>query len=155
MGFTIDLGSIEAVWHQTTVPVVYRAGVGQPILIRLPYRDDNYEFLRDERTRKPKWVPDGKYWEVPASWFNDIVERILGRWRRLYIIQPYREQEKCAPACWNAVGHVCQCSCMGEHHGTRNPEGSWFIVSDTFAARWRDRQLACRLLIAKSQVLHR
>lgn len=34
---------------------------------------------------------------------------------------------------------------MGLHHGAGN-DGSWFEVSETFAARWSDRELACRLL---------
>ncbi|MEP1497973.1 MAG: hypothetical protein ABJK50_20985, partial [Pseudophaeobacter sp.] len=64
------------------------------------------------------------------------------------IIQPYREQEICARACQEALGHECQCSCMGANHGAGN-DGSWFEVSDTFSTRWGDRELACRLLTAR------
>ena len=39
---------------------------------------------------------------------------------------------------------------MGEYHGSENPEGRWFVVSDTFAVRWEDKELACRLLTRKA-----
>jgi hypothetical protein len=77
------------------------------------------------------------------------VEQTLKKYKKLYIIQPYRVQEKCAPACWNAEKHECQCSCMGENHGMGNPSGKWFVVSETFATTWRQNELACRLLTAK------
>jgi hypothetical protein len=34
---------------------------------------------------------------------------------------------------------------MGLHHGA-GTDGSWFEVSDTFATRWGDQKLACRLM---------
>ena len=68
------------------------------------------------------------YWELPKSWFNDFVDRALQRYGKVYIIQPYREQEICARACQEALGHECQCSCMGANHGVGN-DGSWFEVS--------------------------
>jgi hypothetical protein len=33
-------------------------------------------------------------------------------------------------------------------------DGSWFEVSDTFASRWGDQQLACRLLSSRPRDLH-
>ena len=76
------------------------------------------------------------------------IERSLAEYGKVYVIQPYREQEKCSPACQNATGHECQCSCMGLYHGAGN-DGSWFEVSDTFAARWGEQELACRLMTAR------
>ena len=75
-------------------------------------------------------------------------DRALQRYGKVYIIQPYREQEICARACQEALGHECQCSCMGANHGIGN-DGSWFEVSDTFSTRWGNRELACRLLTAR------
>jgi hypothetical protein len=69
-------------------------------------------------------------------------ELVEGDLAKLYIIQPYREQEKCSPSCQDAEGHECQCSCMGRYHGIGR-------VSDTFATRWGDQELACRLLTVK------
>lgn len=137
------------VWNQHEVPVVFRSAVaGEKIRVRLPFHDDNRAWLRNRRRSKPVWMPVAKHWELPRSWFNDLVNRALGRFGKLYIIQPFREYEKCAPACQTALGHECQCSCMGANHGTGS-DGSWFVVSDTFAIRWTPVSYACRLLIAK------
>ena len=143
---------IKRVWRQKVLPVVYRGSGSKPLLLRLPYSKDNYAWLRNDNQRKPKWIPKYTCWHIPKSWFNDIVDRALIRFDKIYVIQPYREQEKCAPACWKAKGHECQCSCMGANHGSQNPAGSWFIVSETFATQWRNQELACRLLTRKPEV---
>ena len=138
----------KAIWKQTSVPVVLRrTGKGQRLRIRLPYADDNRQWLQNGRRIQPVWVPDGRFWELPKAWFNDFVNRALERYGRVYIFQPFREQEKCAPACQNAVGHECQCSCMGANHGTGS-DSTWFEVSETFSFRWGPQTLACRLLTA-------
>jgi hypothetical protein len=147
----IDISGAERkrVWNQKEVPVVLRrAKKGQRLRVRIPLSRDNGDWLQNGRRTSPIWFAERKYWEIPKTWFNDFVERALVRYGRLYIVQPYREQEKCSPACLNAIAHECQCSCMGAHHGAGN-DGSWFEVSDTFATRWGDQYLACRLMTAK------
>jgi hypothetical protein len=106
--------------------------------------------LQNGRRTAPEWIGGTKaYWELPKFWFNDFVDRALLRYGKVYIIQPYREQEICARACQEARGHECQCSCMGANHGAGH-DGSWFEVSDTFSARWGEHELACRLLTARA-----
>jgi hypothetical protein len=83
--------------------------------------------------------------QLPASRFDELVGMILDRFGRVYIIQPYREKEVCAPACMNAEGFECQCSCLGANHGAANSRG-WFEVSETFAVRYGERKWACLLL---------
>lgn len=139
---------IDAVWRQKKIPVIYRAPGGDPLLVKLPYSDANYDWLRGDNHRKPKWIKQYTCWETPRAWFNDLVNRILRKYRKLYIIQPYRKQEVCAPSCMNAEGHECQCSCMGANHGSQSINNSWFVVSETFATRWHEKELACRLLEA-------
>jgi hypothetical protein len=134
-----------AIWNQGSIPVILRRGKGLNLRVRLPYREDNRQWLQNGKRISPTWFPAERYWETPKAWFNDLVERSLARYKKLYIIQPFREQEKCAPACMNAVGHICQCSCMGANHGVGN-DGSWFEVSDAFAVRWGELHLACRLM---------
>jgi len=73
---------------------------------------DNREWLQIGKRATPIWIIKLQCWEIPKSWFNEFIARALKKHRRLYIIQPYREQEKCSPACLNAVDHECQCSCM-------------------------------------------
>jgi hypothetical protein len=139
-----------AIWNQRTTPVLLRrGGKGEKIRVRLPYSDDNRAWLKNTRRHDPAWSKEHQCWEIPKSWFNDLVERALERYRAIYIIQPFREQEICAPACMNAKGHECQCSCMGANHG-QGGDGSWFEVSEAFATRWGQRELACRLLRKKT-----
>lgn len=141
-----DDARLRDIWNQRSIPVILRrGGKGQRLRLRLPYGDSNRLWIQDGRRNSPTWIANNSYWEVPKAWFNDLVERALERYGKLYVIQPYREQEKCAPACWNAQGHECQCSCMGANHGAGNGEG-WFVVSDAFATRWGSQQIACRLM---------
>lgn len=145
----MDKLTIQHVWNQRDVPVILRrTGAGQKLRARLPFATTNRSWLQNGRRQSPTWNPGNRYWELPKAWFNDFVERALADHGQVYVIQPYREQEKCSPACQNARGHECQCSCMGLHHGQGN-DGSWFEVSETFATRWGDQMLACRLMTAK------
>lgn len=137
---------IEVVWRQKTIPVIYRRGGSDPLMVKLPYAEDNRVWVKNNRRNKPSWNAQYECWETPKSWFDDFVSRSLIRYGRVYVIQPYRKQEKCAPACWNAKGHECQCSCMGENHGSQSPNGNWFEVSETFATKWHKKELACRLI---------
>ncbi|WPP02696.1 hypothetical protein [Methylocella tundrae] len=145
----MDKLTLKYVWGQERIPVVLRrTGKGQRLRVRLPFAETNRQWLQNGRRTSPVWIDDKKYWELPKAWFNDFVERALAKYGKVYVIQPYREQEKCSPACQNAIGHECQCSCMGLNHGAGN-DGSWFEVSDTFATRWGDQELACRLMTAR------
>lgn len=125
--------------------VLRRTGKGERLRVRLPFAETNRAWLQNQRRTSPVWREKEKYWELPKAWFNDFVDRALHRYGKIYIMQPYREQEICAPACQNAEGHECECSCMGQHHGAGS-DGSWFEVSDAFATRWGAREIACRLL---------
>ncbi len=137
---------LKAIWKQGKIPVVLRKAKPEPLYIRLPYSPDNKEWLKEGHRNRPQWLPDLKCWNTPRSWFEDIVQRALREFGKVYVIQPYRTQQKCAPACWNATGVNCECSCMGEHHGSGNPSGKWHIVSETFAVQWGEKQYSCRLI---------
>jgi len=139
---------LRRIWQQTSVPVVYRQATPKPILVRLPFSKDNYTWLRGNNRHKPKWDSQLKRWETPVAWFDDLIQRLLKRYRQVYVIQLHREQQKCAPACWNAIGFHCECPCMGANHGTGHPGGNWHAVSETFAFQWGPRQYACRLIVA-------
>jgi len=142
----MDKMTLTHVWNQQQIPVVLRrTGRQERLRVRLPFAADNRRWLQNNRRNAPEWNTNKTCWELPKAWFNDFVNRSLLRYGKVYIIQPYREQEKCSPACQNAIGHECQCSCMGLHHGAGN-DGSWFEVSDTFATRRGNKELACRLL---------
>ena len=144
---TPDEREAKTVWENGTIPVVLRRGDSKPIRLRIPFAKGNREWLKNgARKKEPERNKEGKYWELPSSRFNDLVEMILERFGHVYIIQPYREKEVCASSCMNAEGFECQCSCMGANHGARN-RGGWFEVSETFAVRFGESKLACRLLV--------
>lgn len=131
------------VWNPHEIPVILRrTEKGQLLRLRLP------TWLQNGRLISLKSIASERFWEIPKAWFNDAVERALRTYEQIYVIQPYREQEKCSPACLKTSGHECQCSCMGRNYGARN-DGSWFEISETFATRWGDQMLACRLMMVR------
>ena len=139
------------IWReQKKYPVVLRKA-GPPLLVKLPQADDNLWWLKDAHVRWPTWNGGGHRWEVPMAWFDDVVRRAAARWGAVYVIQLVREHQVCAPACWNAEGVHCECSCLGENHGSGQPEGRWYEISETLAFNWEDRQYACRLIKAAGQ----
>ena len=118
----MDQSTLSYVWNQKQIPVVLRrTGRGERLRVRLPFAENNRQWLQNGRRTQPEWI-GGKeaYWDLPKAWFNDFVDRALERFGKVYIIQPYREKEICARACQEASGHECQCSCMGANHGTGN-----------------------------------
>ena len=144
-----NVQQIQRIWNQERTPVVMRRKrQGERPRVRLPFAKDNRTWLNTVGKSSPTYVKLDTYWEIPATWFSSFVNHALKRYGKLYVIQPHNQQEKCAPACMNAEGHECQCSCLGANHGQGN-DGSWFEVSETFATRWMGTQLACRLMVAK------
>jgi hypothetical protein len=148
------LSHLQRIWTQGKadggVPVVFRRiGKGRPLAVRMPYHVDNRPWLAACGRRNPQWNSDEDYWEVPISWFNKLVHRYLDRFKMVYIIQPYREQEKCSRSCMDASGHECNCSCMGANHG-QGFSGGWLEISDAFATRWGEETYACRLMRSRT-----
>ena len=137
---------LKRIWRQKDIPIVFRRQRPEAILVKLPYSESNYAWLRANHRRRPKWNQQFKCWEVPMSWLDDVVGRTLMKFGKSYLIQQYRKHQKCAPACWNAQGYECECSCMGENHGNGAPSGNWREVSETFAFSYGPREYACRLL---------
>ncbi|WP_152046751.1 hypothetical protein [Aureimonas psammosilenae] len=144
---------LRDVWKQREVPVVLRrGGPDEKLRIRLPAGEEKFDWISSGRQHQPERFDDPHYWELGKTRFNDFVEQALDRFGKLYVIQPYREQEKCARACRHAKGHDCNCSCMGAHHGTGDGLGGWFDIGDAFSTRWGDRAVACRLMIRRPGV---
>lgn len=134
------------IWKQRSVPVIIRPSGKDKLKIRVPYSKENRTWLKVGHRIDPEWQKDKKRWVLPRSWFNDIVNKCLEKYGKIYIIQPFREQEKCAPACWNAKGHECNCSCMGANHGAKGENSNWLVISDAFATRFSEEEYSCRLL---------
>lgn len=141
--------SLDSLWKQARVPVLFRRQRHLPLLLRIPWREDNKEWVRGGSRTRPRWNPQYSCWEIPISWFEDIAQRTVMRYGSLYLVQEYRESQKCAPACWNATGLHCECSCMGENHGMGD-DGRWFVLSDICAVRRGQNQYSCRLVKLKA-----
>jgi hypothetical protein len=92
-----------------------------PLMVGLPYRDGNKDWLRGDGRRRPRWQARYECWEVPAAWFDDLVRNLLLRFGQAYVVQPYRQMEKCAHACWNAKGFECECSYVCTIRRTTGP----------------------------------
>lgn len=152
----VERSRIKAAWNQRVIPVVLRRqGTGEKTRARLPgplrYSMADQSWLKNGRPIYPVWDHSGRFWQFPKKWFNDVVERGILRFGSLYIIQPFREQEVCARACMEAAGHECNCSCMGQNHGS-GIDHTWFEVSDAFAVKTSAPYLACRLLKLKRPI---
>lgn len=141
------------IWRQSTVPVVFRDTVQRRVLVKLPYAPDNRAWLKGAHVRYPEWLKQFQCWQVPRAWLDEATSRLCLRYGQVYLIQPYRERETCAPACWNATGLECECSCLGAYHGENIHGASWYVVSETCALRWGPRQYGCRLLTASDMPL--
>jgi hypothetical protein len=134
------------IWRNNLIPVIYKPTGAGSLLVRVPYADDNRDWLLGEG-RQIRWLGQFRAWEIPRSRFEDMVARMLWRYAKTYVIQAFRHLEKCAPACWNAMGYDCECSCLGANHGSG--QALTHVVSETFAFDWGERRLACRLLERK------
>lgn len=147
---------LSEIWKQNDRPVILRRdGYHEKLRARLPGGEAERNWINSLGKSYASWIiSDPSYWELPKKRFNNFVNGGLERFGELYVIQPFREQEKCSPSCMDATGHICECSCMGEHHGAGN-DGSWFEVSDAFATRWHDKHLACRLMKSKNAAAYK
>jgi hypothetical protein len=144
---TADDAGLRRLWAQRAVPVLFNDKARRRLLVKLPYAPDNAAWLALQGGRHYlEWLPRYTCWQVPLSWLNDLARRLVGRFGGCYLVQPYRQMEKCAPACWNAKGLDCECSCMGENHGGGAGGRPWYVVSEACAVCWGPRQYSCRLL---------
>lgn len=133
-------------WEQRKLPVIYRPKQGK-LAVKLPYREDNRLWLKGEGNRRPKWHPEGKYWETPAAWYDRVLRLSMVRFGGAYTIRTVQKLAKCAPACWNALGPDCHCSCEGENHGKGTGGRRWNVINETLAVEWGRKELRCTLLL--------
>lgn len=140
---------LRQIWRQTNFPVISKRPRPSSLLVKLPKIRDAQTWLRNGQRSIPDWDIKYSAWQIPQSWFESTIKRCLLQFERCYVIQIHREKQICAPACWNAVGINCECSCMGEHHGEGHPSGRWYEIDETLAVSWDAQKYACRLLRKK------
>lgn len=148
----IDRADAIGVWRNNKVPVVFKPTAPRDVMVHLPIIRSSAEWFnyRDwllGRGRKIRWLQRYGAFELPRGRFDEVVGLVLAFYGSVYIIQESRPLEKCAPACWNAKGYDCECSCLGSNHGSgRDLE---HVISETCAFEWGERRLSCRLLKRK------
>ena len=142
-------GRLNSIWAQQTTPVFFVTKKGR-LLIRLPEDTQNYEWLKHGRRTSPTRNVDYQSWEAPKGWLDELVPRTLARHGRLYLVQLRSKRARCVPACWNATGYICVCSCGGANHGLGHPLAHRRTVSDVFATDWRGEHVACRMISARA-----
>ena len=116
-----DDPNAAGIWLNGRIPVLYKPAWPDRLLVRLPSAPlfhDTRLYLRGRNGRLASWLARYGAWELPRSRFDELARLLLARYRKLYIIQIWREMQKCAPACWEAQGMDCECSCMGRNHGS-------------------------------------
>ena len=148
MDHTHKAASIDYVLSQERIPIVVRLDDYKELLVRIPYQKGNRAWISKGMRNRIQWSASDRFWIVPRSKFNSLIERILEEYGHVYVIQPHKRMQKCSPACMNAKRHVCECSCMGLNHGSCSDE-NWHVVSDTFAFKWDREEAACRLIARK------
>lgn len=150
---------LESIWRQSRFPALFRRGVGFKLWVRIEQSHENYELIKINRSI-PQWIEKKVCYEVPADWFDKLVPILLRKFNFLYIIQPYREREECAPSCKSAKGHECDCPCLGRYHGAGYSGNGWFEVSEAYEVRWGELRWGCRLLksneaaLAEQKLIH-
>jgi hypothetical protein len=152
---------IMDIWKSFSYPRLLCAE-GQSTWVRVPFQADNREWLREDAKgethgrRQPKWNRSQERWEVPQNWRGEVTRKCVERYGGVVVISEGKsEVDKCAPACWDAVSDVteCTCSCGGWWHGKHNP-GGFYVIGDALAVRWRGADLQAVFFTAEgSKVL--
>lgn len=142
---------LRAIWRQHSIPIVFKRQKPEKLLVKVPPAFNDLDWLRNDGRRIPEWNDKFGAWELPQRWFEKTIKLCINRYKKCYVIQLFREKQVCAPACWNAEGVDCECSCMGENHGAGHPKGRWYEISESFAVSYGIQKYACRLFEQKSQ----
>lgn len=143
---------LESVWRQKEVPVIFlKERKSRPMIKVGSTQEDAGWIMSFKKSYGGWWRKNYSCWDVPKSWFAEIAKELLIRYGSVYIVQPFNENEKCCPSCWNAVGIECVCSCLGANHGSGKPLGKWYDVVETFASKWDGKNYGCKLITPFSE----
>lgn len=142
-------------WNQSEVPVILRrkkqAGQNPKLRIRLPVKGYHFQILKgaNKHSHNPVHVAKGNYWEVAYNRLNELVRILATHYGKVILMQPVRHKQVCARACMEASGFECECSCLGENHGSNNMDSSWYEVDDTYAVRYGGEDVSLKIISAK------
>lgn len=150
-----ELDKMHKIWKEDPVVMLSKDNPKAPngVYVKFPGSKPPIGWVWGNRRNWPRYNVIFKCWVVPMSWFDDMVEKMLIHFGHVYVIETVQSQHVCAPACWNAIGIACKCSCNGLNHGKNQPAGDWRVVSEAFAVYKGESKLTCRLIKAQDHLL--
>lgn len=143
-------------WNQSAVPVILRRkkkdGHNPKLRIRIPSQSGAYEILkgRNKHNHNPRFDEKGKYWELAYDRLDEMVKILAIHFGSVILMQPIRHKQVCARTCMEAQGFECECSCLGENHGSQNMNSSWYEVYDTYAVKYGEEEISLKVISAKA-----
>ena len=64
-----ESAKLKRIWNQKKIPVILRRnGKGEKLRVRLPYSDNNRDWLQNARRTSPEWLSELQCWELPKAW---------------------------------------------------------------------------------------
>ena len=80
MAVQAPIQDLDCFWNQTRLPVLLQRQRPVPLLVRLPYAEDNKVWLRDGQRNKPSWDKTHGAWELPQAWLERTIRLSLQRY---------------------------------------------------------------------------
>lgn len=142
-------------WQQFEIPVIVRTrkreGKNPRLRIRLPNHPDPFALLKgpNKNNRNPIELQKQHYWEIAYGRLNEIVETLAKTFGQVILIQPVREKLVCARKCVEASGFECECSCLGENHGSQHMDSAWYEIDDTYAVSHGEEYASLKIISPK------
>lgn len=120
--------------------VVTAPGVGPPALVwlplngqviaKIPPRKGNRGWLHKTLSIRSPQLEDDR-WHLPRNCLVKLVTGAVDRFGHAVLWRDVTSLSRCTSMCLDAQGMDCQCSCMGEHHGTNS--NLWFELIGSVA----------------------
>jgi hypothetical protein len=87
------------------------------VVAKIPVRKGNYRWLREAvRLRSPRL--DDDRWHLPRNCLNRLVIASVDRYGYVALWRDMSRLSRCTRRCLEAEGFECDCSCLGENHGS-------------------------------------
>lgn len=143
-GYSFPSASGQEVWkHLVDGRVVTAPGVGPvamvwlprdgQVIAKIPARKGNRRWLHEYvRIRSPRLV--GDRWYLPRNCLSRLVIGAVDRYGYVKVWRDMSRLSRCTRSCLEATGIECDCSCLGEYHGSEDSGGWIERVGDVMVA---------------------
>lgn len=98
----------------------------------MPNARGNREWLRDVcgPGTRPDWDKPTRTWRVARPHFRKVISALVARHGVIAVCVDIVVTRACGSWCRDARGDECDCSCLGENHGSGTWTAGWVPVSD-------------------------